>query len=238
MRVVLTACVLSVTLAACDSSTAPNPTPVASAEFFDSIYAADLAAGTRADSADAMQIALLLEIPAAYGGQQTTFEVTTAAGLQIWHGFAWEFVFGGDSAIYLTAYDDHATAHIISFQDFLAVQQEFSGYLIAFSNVGPTEINAVTATARASATPGTVQCSLQSGLQAGGWISQVLTAFVGGSFTCTTAAFTINSTLGFSPTSNLGALQSWSSGTTTFTGPRLLVVDPSPAVLPRRLPRE
>jgi hypothetical protein len=62
-------------LAACSSSsTGPQAiTPAQLAEHFDSIYSADLAAGTAVDSAAAAYIAGYIEVAPAFGGHEATF---------------------------------------------------------------------------------------------------------------------------------------------------------------------
>jgi hypothetical protein len=209
-------------LVACSDGVAPTPppTPAQSAEMFDSLYRAELAAG---DTSAGEFVAYELEFPPAYGAQETDFTAATANGLQRWKGFIVEELDNdGDSLITAILFsDDSLTNTIYVGQDQLTTQ--FSQAQLQHLPLDDTTTNPAEEAANSFNATGTITaslvstggtCALQSGLAAGAIIAVPPNAG------CTNATFTLSATLQFPTDSTVSALRSFSFSNVTFHGPR------------------
>jgi hypothetical protein len=207
---------LTMVLAACSSSTSPKQiTPAQLAEHFDSIYSADLAAGTGLDSNAARNVAELVEVAAAYGGGEASVTVTTASGTQSWKGVGFIFLGTSDTEYVSALYPNRDLQQVvISLVDMSGgVADGFAAASVDGLASGPNDSTITGETASLLSTGAT--CSQQSGLAA----ASVLTGFVGTSVACTLAKFQVSFSAVFPAAAGLGALESVSVTNATIIGP-------------------
>ncbi len=210
-----------VLLAACgSSSTGPsrvNSAAVA-AEFFDSIYTANLAAGTHADSIYAGQVLYYLEVFPAYGQARHPVTVTTGTGTETWYAFASEYVYtDGDSEFYTIAYNgDQLSDVVVYYLDFDGSDTSSDAYFYQGAFASATEDSVVTSSSSSVNSVG-ASCTLQSGLNGD---APIATDYA--NYPCTSASIGSAISLVFPAGAGLGAYETWSIGNTTFTGERFV----------------
>jgi hypothetical protein len=210
-----------VLLAGCGSSTSPSHpyTPAVAAEFFDSIYAANIAAGTAADSGVAYDVAYGLEPFPAFGGARQTLTVTTASGTQSWFGFASDFIYAsGDSEYYTVAYSDNDLTNVL----YYVAEFYTNGDSTAYADLEQDNFATETEDSIVTSFTGSVNslgssCSLQTGLQADSIIGREYA-----NYPCTSASISNSISFVFPAGAGLGALESWSIPNTTFSGGRFV----------------
>jgi len=218
--VALAAATLVLALAACggsSNSVGPRmPTPAQLAAYFDSIYSANIAAGTPDGSHYAYDVADFLEATPAYGGQRATFMVTTAAGSQMWYGFTYEYKnVGGDSGLETIAYSDNSLTSIVAIGvNYRNDNADTNLYADFYQNRFSTRIHDSTVSYASAVVSVGAACSLETGLAA----DSVLAEYNAG-YTCTNGTFLITASTVFPADAGLGALQSWSISAVTFDGP-------------------
>jgi len=207
---------LVVGLAACGSSNSPTgptaPTPAQLASFFDSIYSADLAAGTAADSEAAVLVAELLELTPALGGHRTTISVTTGSGTQSWYGFEYGVNDGPDSEFVTIAYSDNNLTNVLLAEEAVDSSTSHTEAAIYTDNF-QTGVGDSVATVSGAVTSVGSSCSLQSGLAADALITNYTE-----DVTCQLASYNVSASVVFAASSNLGALQSISFSNVGFNG--------------------
>jgi hypothetical protein len=207
---------VTLVLAACSSSTSPNQiTPAQLAEHFDSIYAADLAAGTSADSNAARNVVDWFEPGPAYGGGEGSFTVTTASGTQSWKGVGYVYIGTTDTEYVSGLYPnrDLQTAIISLIEVSGGVTSGVAAISVDGLVSGPND-STITGIAGSLLQTG-ASCSLQSGLVAG----SVLSDYVGSGVGCTSAKYEISFSAVFPAGAGLGALESVSVTNATINGP-------------------
>ena len=211
---------LLIACGACDSATAPPlPSPAASAQFFDSIYAARVAKGTPDDSAYALFIALEFELPPAYGAREAALTVTTASGRQLWRGFAYTTTDNGQDTTYMiAAFSDPALTNMVVG----SMARDGGGAALITTNPLTNHRDSTIAGSWGATTTLGATCSLQPNLQAAQWLADT------GTFSCQNATLTLSMNATFLPVAGVGPLQVWSIENVTFDGPYIAYTTPSP----------
>jgi hypothetical protein len=177
---------LTIVLAACSSSsTSPSPiTPAQLAEHFDSIYSADLAAGTPAESIAAQYVAGYIEVAPAFGGSEGSFTSSSTSWMGVGLIVADQ---EEEDTVYLAAVYPNR-----NLQTVVLVALEISnGTVVDSIALGTTNgfqsyVDDSTISGSASLTSVGNVCTEQSGLAAGA----ALTFFVGSGATCALAKWT------------------------------------------------
>jgi hypothetical protein len=208
---VLASVALMLGLAACGSdSTGPKGlTPAQLAEHFDSIYSADLAAGTAADSNAAEYVAAYVEVDPAFGGSEASFSSSGTS----WMGVGFALTDNTDTAYVTAVYPnrDLQTAIVV-------VLEEANGVHMDSAALGTTD--GFQTTYSDSTVSGSVAlqsvgsaCSEQSGLAA----EAALTLIVGnGSESCASAKWQESFAVTFESATGVGAV---SGSNVTISGP-------------------
>jgi hypothetical protein len=237
-RLVAFACsALVLALAACGGSsntvTGPQtPTPAQLASFFDSIYAATIAAGTSADSALALNVVYLLESTPAYGGSRSTFVVTTATENQTWYGFTYEYInVDGDSGFETIAYSDNSLTNVLATGvNYSNSDADTSTFADLYQDQFATRTDDSAATYTASVTSGGTSCGLQSGLAA-----ETLLAEYANGYACTDGTYQVSAAAAYAGGAGLGALETWSISGVSFAGPIFTEDGASRVTVPSRI---
>jgi hypothetical protein len=180
---VLASVALVLGLAACSSSsTGPSGiTPAQLAEHFDSIYAADLAAGTHADTIAAAYVAGYVEVAPAFGGTEASFSSSGTTWMSVGLMVADQEL---EDTVYLaTVYPNRTLQTAV-----LVALEVSNGTVVDSVALGTTngfqsyvEDSAMSGSASLASIGNT--CTEQSGLVAGA----ALTYFVGSGSTCAVA---------------------------------------------------
>jgi hypothetical protein len=197
-------------LAACSSdSTGPQAiTPAQLAEHFDSIYSADLAAGTHADSQAALSVAGYVEVDPAFGGSEASF---TSSGAS-WMSVGFSLTDEGDTVFLAALYPNRNLQTVV-----LVLLEESNGTHLDSASIGTTNgfqsySEDSTVTGSGSMLSVGNACTEQSGLAAG----SALTNFVGSGSSCALAKWQESFAVNFEAASGVPAV----SGTNvTITGP-------------------
>jgi hypothetical protein len=211
-----TALVLCLTACGSDGAVAPKgPTPAASAEFFDSIYAAYLSKGTPTDSGAAYIVASVLEFAPAYGARRSTVQVTTAAGVQNWPAFTFAAAYDAfnDSGFTTIAYSDDGLTNVL-----LIAQEEVGGTWSGYAELYQDSLRTFSYTSTVSGVARLLSvggaCGPQAGLRA-----EAIVITRSESLSCRSATYNISATVEFQPAAGLGALQTVSISNASFDGP-------------------
>jgi hypothetical protein len=209
---VLASVALVLGLAACSSSsTGPTPiTPQQLAEHFDSIYAADLAAGTHADTIAATYVAGYVEVAPAFGGTEATFTSSSTS----WMGVGFIYTEEGESdTVYLSVLYPNRnlqTAVLTAFEMSNGTVED--SVALGTTNGFQSTVEDSTLSGSASLASVGNACTEQSGLVAGA----ALTYFVGSGSACVVAKWTESFVVVFQGAAGINPVGGSNVG---FTGP-------------------